>query len=113
MYRIKEISIDLGITPQAIYNQKAELIEKGYMIKNPSNDWEITNDGYEYLKERKRKQIKQKQTSLIQDEQLKMTLKVYEDRIEELKDQVQYFKRLYEDEKMEKSKLLEQLIKNR
>lgn len=113
MYRIKEISMDLGITPQAIYNQKAELIEKGYMIKNPSNDWEITNDGYEYLKERKRKQIKQKQTSLIQDEQLKMTLKVYEDRIEELKDQVQYFKRLYEDEKMEKSKLLEQLIKNR
>lgn len=113
MYRIKEISIDLGITPQAIYNQKAELIEKRYMIKNPSNDWEITNDGYEYLKERKRKQIKQKQTSLIQDEQLKMTLKVYEDRIEELKVQVQYFKRLYEDEKMEKSKLLEQLIKNR
>lgn len=113
MYRIKEISIDLGITPQAIYNQKAELIEKGYMIKKPSKDWEITDDGYEYLKERKRKQIKQKQTSLIQDEQLKMTLKVYEDRIEELKDQVQYFKRLYEDEKMEKSKLLEQLIKNR
>ena len=27
MYRIKEISIDLGITPQAIYNQKAELIK--------------------------------------------------------------------------------------
>ncbi len=113
MYRIKEISIDLGITPQAIYNQKAELIEKGYMIKNPSNDWEITNGGYEYLKERKRKQIKQKQTSLIQDEQLKMILNVYEDRIQELKDQVQYFKRLYENEKMEKSKLLEQLIKNR
>lgn len=113
MYRIKEISIDLGITPQAIYNQKAELIEKGYMIKNSFNDWEITNNGYEYLKERKRKQIKQKQTSLIQDEQLKITLKVYEDRIEELKEQVQYFKKLYEDEKVEKSKLLDQLIKNR
>lgn len=111
MYKIKEISIDLGITPQAIYNQKAELMEKGYMIKNPSSDWEITNDGYEYLKERKKKQIKQKQTSLIQDEQLKMTLKVYEDRIEELKAQVQYFKRLYEDEKLEKNKLLDKVIK--
>lgn len=110
MYRIKEISIDLGITPQAIYNQKAELIEKGYMIKNPSNDWEITKNGYEYLKERKKKQIKQKQTSLIQDEQLKITLKVYEDRIEELKDQVQYFKKLYEDEKLEKNKLLDKVI---
>lgn len=110
MYRIKEISIDLGITPQAIYNQKAELIEKGYMIKNPFNDWEITNNGYEYLKERKRKQIKQKQTSLIQDEQLKITLKVYEDRIEELKEQVQYFKKLYEDEKLEKIKLLDKVI---
>lgn len=110
MYRIKEISIDLGITPQAIYNQKAKLIEKGYMIKNPFNDWEITNNGYEYLKERKRKQIKQKQTSLIQDEQLKITLKVYEDRIEELKEQVQYFKKLYEDEKLEKIKLLDKVI---
>lgn len=110
MYKVKEISIDLGITPQAIYNQKAELIEKGYMIKNPSNDWEITNDGYEYLKERKKKQIKQKQTSLIQDEQLKMTLKVYEDRIQELKEQVQYFKKLYEDERNEKGKLLDIII---
>ena len=42
-----------------------------------------------------------------------MIIKNYEDRIEELKEQVQYFKKLYEDEKVEKSKLLDQLIKNR
>lgn len=113
MYRIKEISIDLGITPQAIYNQKAELIKKGYMMKNSSNDWEITNDGYEYLKERKKKRIKQKQTSLIQDEQLqlKMIIKIYEERIEELKQNLigqkeltEYFKELYEEEKMKRKK---------
>ena len=46
MYKIKEIAIDLGITPQAIYNRKEDLIKQGYMKKNTENDWEITNDGY-------------------------------------------------------------------
>ena len=46
MFLIKQVSSDLGITPQAIYKQKEELQSKGYMIKNSSNDWEITSDGY-------------------------------------------------------------------
>ena len=53
MFLIKQVSSDLGITPQAIYKQKEELQSKGYMIKNSSNDWEITSDGYNYLKEKK------------------------------------------------------------
>lgn len=113
MYKIKEIAIDLGITPQAIYNRKEDLIKQGYMKKNTENDWEITNDGYEFLKEKKKKRVKQKQSSLMQGENLQVIIKNYEDRIEELKEQVQYFKKLYEDEKVEKSKLLDQLIKNR
>lgn len=43
----------------------------------------------------------------MKDEQLKITLKVYEDRIEDLKTQVEYFKKLYEDEKAERLKILE------
>lgn len=57
MYKIKEIAIDLGITPQAIYNRKEDLIKQGYMKKNTENDWEITNDGYEFLKEKKRRDL--------------------------------------------------------
>lgn len=110
MYKIKEIATDLGITPQAIYNRKEDLIKKGYMKKNTENDWEITNDGYEFLKENKKKRIKQKQSSLIQKENLQVIIKIYEDRVEELKEQVQYFKKLYEDEKNEKFKLLEKML---
>ena len=111
MYKIKEIATDLGITPQAIYNRKEDLIKKGYMKKNTENDWEITNDGYEFLKEKKKKRIKQKQTSLIQGENLQMVLKIYEDRIEELKNQVQYFKKLFECEKNEKNTIIDKFIK--
>ena len=60
-----------------------------------------------------KKRVKKKQSSLMQGENLQVIIKNYEDRIEELKEQVQYFKKLYEDEKVEKSKLLDQLIKNR
>ncbi len=111
MYKIKEIATDLGITPQAIYNRKEDLIKQGYMKKNAENDWEITNDGYEFLKEKKKKRIKQqKEESLIQEENLQMIIKIYEDRIKELKEQVQYFKKLYEDEKSERNKLLNIII---
>lgn len=99
MYKIKEIATDFGITPQAIYNRKEDLIKQGYMKRSAGNDWEITNDGYEFLKEKKKKRVKQKQSSLIQGENLQVIIKNYEDRIEKLKEQVQYFRRLYEDEK--------------
>ena len=107
MYKIKEIATDLGITPQAIYNRKEYLIKQGYMKKNSENDWEITNDGYEFLKENRKRRVKQKQSSLVHEENLQVIIKIYEERIKELKDQVLYFKKLYEDENLQKNKLLE------
>ena len=111
MYKIKEIAMDLGITPQAIYNRKEDLIKQGYMKKNTENDWEITNDGYEFLKEKKKKRIKQKHTSLMQEENLQMIIQIYEARIEELKEQAKYFKKLYEDEREKNVQLFNTMIK--
>lgn len=89
MFLIKQVSSDLGITPQAIYKQKEELQNKGYMIKNSSNDWEITSDGYNYL-------INFYETRL---EEIKQS---YENQLNEQKKQVEYFKNLYEEEKSER-----------
>ena len=111
MYKIKEIAIDLGITPQAIYNKKEDLVRQGYMKKNAENDWEITNDGYEFLKEKRKKRVKQKHSSLKKEENLQVIIKIYEERIEELKQQVQFFKRLYEEEKQENLNLLDKVMK--
>lgn len=129
MFLIKEVSNDLGMTPQAIYKQKEELIQKGYMQKNTSGDLEITSEGYNYLKERRINRIKQKNASLKQDESKNVDnsinnnenslnetiLNFYETRIEELKEsyenqlreqkqQVEYFKSMYEEEKTERIK---------
>lgn len=99
------------------------------MLKTTSNDWEITSEGYNYLKERQVNRIKRKQVELKDDESvntknneesvvfsLNETLKnFYETRIEEMKQsyenqlneqkkQVEYFKNLYEEEKSERIK---------
>ena len=68
MFLIKQVSSDLGITPQAIYKQKEELQNKGYMIKNSSNDWEITSDGYNYLKEKQINRFKRNNISLKEND---------------------------------------------
>ena len=68
MFLIKQVSNDLGITPQAIYKQKEELQSKGYMIKNSSNDWEITSDGYNYLKEKQINRFKRNNISLKEND---------------------------------------------
>ena len=124
MFFIKQVANDLGITPQAIYKQKEDLIDKGYMLKTTTNDWEITAEGYNYLKERQINRVKRKQADLNEDESkitenntnnenfsLNETLKnFYETRIEqsygnqlnEQKKQVEYFKNLYEEEKSER-----------
>ena len=68
MFLIKQVSSDLGITPQAIYKQKEELQSKGYMIKNSSNDWEITSDGYNYLKEKQINRFKRNNVSLKEND---------------------------------------------
>lgn len=129
MFLIKQVASDLGITPQAIYKQKAELIEKGYMSKNSSNDWELSSDGYNYLKERQINRFKRNNESLnIKDEQMlknkenfenvglnETLINFYETRMKELKEtyenqineknkQVEYFKNLYEEEKSERIK---------
>ena len=127
MFLIKQVSSDLGITPQAIYKQKEELQSKGYMIKNSSNDWEITSDGYNYLKEKQINRFKRNNVSLKENDMksadsqgkeaknsLNETLiNFYETRLEEIKQsyenqlneqkkQVEYFKNLYEEEKSER-----------
>lgn len=129
MFFVKQVAKDLGITPQAIYKQKEDLIVKGYMLKTTTNDWEITAEGYNYLKERQINRVKRKQADLNEDESkitenntnnenfsLNETLKnFYETRIEEMKQsyenqlneqkkQVEYFKNLYEEEKSERIK---------
>ena len=127
MFLIKQVSSDLGITPQAIYKQKEELQNKGYMIKNSSNDWEITSDGYNYLKEKQINRFKRNNISLKEND-IKSTnlqgkeennslnetlINFYETRLEEIKQsyenqlneqkkQVEYFKNLYEEEKSER-----------
>ena len=129
MFLIKQVSNDLGITPQAIYKQKEELQSKGYMIKNSSNDWEITSDGYNYLKEKQINRFKRNNISLKENDIKSVDLQgkeenfslnetlinFYETRLEEIKQsyenqlneqkkQVDYFKNLYEEEKSERMK---------
>lgn len=70
MFFIKQVANDLGITPQAIYKQKEDLIDKGYMLKTTTNDWEITAEGYNYLKERQINRVKRKQAELKEDENI-------------------------------------------
>lgn len=127
MFLVKQVASDLGITPQAIYKQKEELISKGYMTKNSSNDWELSSDGYNYLKERQINRFKRNNESLNNNiEQMpknkekfdnfglnETLVNFYETRIEEMKksyekqiqeknQQVEYFKNLYEEEKSER-----------
>lgn len=128
MFLIKQVAEDLGISTQAIYKQKAELLEKGYMIKNSADDFELTNAGYEYLKEKRVNKIKRKAKKLNNDnskssEKLmigdtidtiwlneKLT-NMYEERIRELQEQVIYFKKLFEDEKNDKIKIQNYILK--
>ena len=127
MFFVKQVAKDLGITPQAIYKQKEDLIDKGYMLKTTTNDWEITAEGYNYLKEKQINRVKRKQAELKEDtvesielqgkeenNSLNETLiNFYETRLEEIKQsyenqlneqkkQVEYFKNLYEEEKSER-----------
>lgn len=53
MFSVKEVARNLQISTQAIYKQKEELISKGYMVKNDSNQWEITDNGFNYLQDKK------------------------------------------------------------
>lgn len=61
MFSIKEVSTNLNITPQAIYKQKKALQQKGYMTKNDLGQWEINQEGFNYLKDRQINYMQNKQ----------------------------------------------------
>lgn len=70
MFSIKEISTNLNITPQAIYKQKKALQQKGYMSKNDFGQWEINQEGFNYLKDRQINYMQNKQQVFKPVEQL-------------------------------------------
>lgn len=135
MFTIKEISANLNITPQAIYKQKNELLAKGYMVKNQFNQWEITDNGYNYLRDKQINRIKQftgvesqpvenntieeetkseeKQSMPTQDSTLNLLLNQFKEQITTLQNQVdqereskEYFKAKFE----EKDRLLNEYL---
>ncbi len=63
MFTIKEVANSLEMSTQAIYKQKQRLINKGFMIKNNSNQWEITDDGFNYLQDKKINYMQQHYTT--------------------------------------------------
>lgn len=53
MWTIKEVANNLQISTQAIYKQRQELIDKGFMIKSDRGILEITDNGFNYLRDKK------------------------------------------------------------
>lgn len=66
-YTIKDIAEKLGITMQAIYKQKDILLEKGYLYKDEIERVnKISEEGYQFLAERKEKNKKYTSESQIE-----------------------------------------------
>lgn len=57
MYTINEVAKNLDCSVQNIYNQKNELIEKGYIVDG-ANGKEITQEGYNYLLQKRTRNSK-------------------------------------------------------
>lgn len=66
MFSIKQVANSLQMSTQAIYKQKQELIDKGYMIRNKQGNWEITDTGFNYLQDKKIAYMQQHTTNSIQ-----------------------------------------------
>ena len=66
MFSIKQVANSLQMSTQAIYKQKQELIDKGYMIRNKQGNWEITDTGFNYLQDKKIAYMQQHTTNNIQ-----------------------------------------------
>lgn len=66
MFSIKQVASSLQMSTQAIYKQKQELIDKGFMIKNDKGMWEITDNGFNYLQDKKILYMQQHTTNNIQ-----------------------------------------------
>ncbi len=65
MFSIKEVANNLSISTQAIYKQKDYLTNKGFMVKNNQNNWEITDAGFNYLQDKKVNFIQQHKNNNI------------------------------------------------
>lgn len=66
MFTVKQVANSLQMSTQAIYKQRDELIEKGYMIKNEQGNWEITDTGFNYLQDKKISYMQQHNNQLVQ-----------------------------------------------
>lgn len=66
MWSIKQVASSLQMSTQAIYKQKEELINKGYMEKNNNGNWEITDTGFNYLQDKKIAYMQQHTTNNVQ-----------------------------------------------
>lgn len=126
MFSIKEVANSLQISTQAIYKQKDELIKRGYMEKNTSNQWEINNNGFNYLRDKKINYIQQhnnqniqpvanqkeneKEEKMVNSEYInnlevanitiqhyKEQLQTITNQLQEIKEQRDYFKMKYEE----------------
>ena len=66
MFTIKQVANNLQMSTQAIYKQKQELMDKGFMIKNDKGQWEITDNGFNYLQDKKILYMQQHTNQTIQ-----------------------------------------------
>lgn len=110
MFLVKEVSRDLGITPQAIYNKKKELQDKGFMYRNKLGDWEISADGYNYLKEKRENSLikfnkpfeykEEKPYNANTSEQLNL-IEEFKSQLEDKKKEVEEWKNRYDSKEKE------------
>lgn len=127
MFSISKVAEQLQVTPQAIYKQRDYLLDNGYMVKDKFGQWQISVQGFNYLKEKRISKLNQVQKIVKIDneeaekeqkettqnssvfelkEVYKSQVELLEKQIEELKEDRNYFKSLYE----EKDKQLNQYI---
>ena len=66
MFTIKQVANNLQMSTQAIYKQKQELMDRGFMIKNDKGQWEITDNGFNYLQDKKILYMQQHTNQTIQ-----------------------------------------------
>lgn len=127
MFSISKVAEQLQVTPQAIYKQRDYLLDHGYMVKDKFGQWQISVQGFNFLKEKRISKLNQapkivkidneeaekEQKETAQNSSVFELKEVYrnqvellEKQIEELKEDRNYFKSLYE----EKDKQLNQYI---
>ena len=61
MFSISKVAEQLQVTPQAIYKQRDYLLDNGYMVKDKFGQWQISTQGYNYLREKRISKLNQVQ----------------------------------------------------